>query len=140
MTFIDASAWIAIFNPRDQWHEKARDYYEFLVDFDEILVTSNWTLYEALNRIKQVRYQLMIDLLDMGQRNLITIVKVNEAEENEALQLFVRPEYQSRGWSVIDCVNVICARNKNCGTLFHFNPRDYPELCSLYEIQAEPGE
>ncbi|HED10336.1 MAG TPA: PIN domain-containing protein [Caldithrix abyssi] len=51
--FIDTSAWLAILDPADDHHEKARDYYAGLLERSARLFTNNVVLDETLDRIKQ---------------------------------------------------------------------------------------
>lgn len=141
MTFVDASAWVAPFDARDGHHEEASEYYHLLIEhLDEPIVTSNWTVYEALSVVKNhASYESMYELRRLLYEGAgILVVRVSEDAEEEAVNLFASPVYRTRRWSVIDCANVVVARQNRCQEFFAFNPRDYPELCGRYGISVVP--
>ncbi|MDH7578990.1 MAG: hypothetical protein QHH75_14520 [Bacillota bacterium] len=45
--FVDASAWVAVINQRDAYHEVALDVYRELLAAKAPLFTTSWTAYEA---------------------------------------------------------------------------------------------
>jgi len=141
VTFVDASAWVALFDARDGHHDEASTYYRLLIDdLDEPIVTSNWMVYEALFVVKShAGYESMYELRrSLSQRVGITVVRVSEQAEQEAIDLFIDPAYRNRRWSVVDCANVVIANEHGCQDFFAFNPRGYPELCGRYGIQVVP--
>ncbi len=51
--FIDASAWIAIVDPQDANHQKARDFFEYLLERDAKLITNNYVIDFVLEHLKE---------------------------------------------------------------------------------------
>jgi predicted nucleic acid-binding protein len=138
---VDASAWVALFDARDGHHEEASMYYRLLIeDLDEPIVTSNWTVYEALSVVKNhAGHDSMYELRrSLSQRVGITVIRVSEQAEQEAVSLFIDPAYRNRRWSVVDCANVVIASESGCQDFLAFNPRDFPELCGYYGIHEVP--
>ena len=50
--FVDASAWVAITNGKDRFHEEALRAFRRLLQSKTPLITSTWTAYEALTIVK----------------------------------------------------------------------------------------
>lgn len=55
LVFVDASAWIALLNADDSHHSAAKALYDELLKDRVPLITSTWTLYEALFLLKTRR-------------------------------------------------------------------------------------
>ncbi len=53
-TFIDTSAWVAIIDVNDPHHQKAVEFFEYLLERDAKLVTNNIVIDETLTRLKQI--------------------------------------------------------------------------------------
>ena len=49
MVFVDASAWIALYHKRDNYHQAAWAIYEQLLNEARKFLTSNWVAYEAIS-------------------------------------------------------------------------------------------
>ncbi len=50
--FVDASAWVAIANRKDRYHDEALRVYRHLLRSGIPLISSTWTAYEALTIVK----------------------------------------------------------------------------------------
>jgi len=92
-TFIDTAFWIAYLNRKDQFHQKAEEYFKVALGIYKIQ-TSCFILYETVTFINcsLKNHRLAIDFLDrieeaqiLGQLN---ILKVTEEIQEEALILF----------------------------------------------------
>ena len=90
LVFVDASAWLARTNARDQHADAARR----LIDrcfADEIpLITTNWTAYEALSMVKsRVGWEAATDLWALlSNPATIEFAEVTPEIERRALELF----------------------------------------------------
>ncbi|NOX90597.1 MAG: hypothetical protein GXO77_16450 [Calditrichaeota bacterium] len=51
--FIDSSAWIAIIDGQDPNHQKAKQFFEYLLERDAKLVTNNYIIDETLDELKR---------------------------------------------------------------------------------------
>ena len=118
--FVDTIHFVALTNPKDQWHQKAVEVETATVDFD--LVTSDYVLTEFLNfyceagefmRSKVVAFvrEILID-------TRITIVPSDQTTFLEALELYEsRPD---KGYSLTDCTSMnICRKLKITKVLTH---------------------
>ncbi|HHE54780.1 MAG TPA: PIN domain-containing protein [Caldithrix abyssi] len=54
-TFIDTSAWLAIIDPSNPDHFRAKTYFEYLLERDAKLVTNNIVIDETLDALKQIQ-------------------------------------------------------------------------------------
>jgi len=52
MVIVDASAWIALYHKRDNYHQSAWIVYEQSLNEARKFLTSNWVAYEALTILK----------------------------------------------------------------------------------------
>ena len=105
--FTDASYWIAITYPRDRWHENAKSLWNMVRENRWRLVTTNWTLYEALTALNGSfgRHDLAVALYEMVQNTAILVVDASDVEDM-ALQVFTT--HNDKSWSVVDCANFVC--------------------------------
>lgn len=89
------------------------------------LVTTNWTLYEAvtiLNSRRVRRHDLAVGLLDTAMLRA-AIVDASQFEQ-QALEVF-RSRSDKR-WSVVDCANFVCIRERGSQLALSFD-RDFTQ-------------
>ena len=122
--FVDTSAWAAIEDSADANHQAA------LVFKDELpsacrLVTSSSVLDESytlllmnVGYIRTVLFKRNIDL--MAESELLTVVYVSEAIEQEAWTVFERFNVDKR-WSFTDCVSKVIMEQRGTHEVFAFD-------------------
>lgn len=112
--FIDASGWIAIISADDRNHKAAKIAYQQIVSQNVRIITSNWTLYEALSIIKdKIGYAHALSLWNLVKRfSLITLVKITDDIETKGVNLFFR--YRDKTWGVVDCTSLIVMEQTGC--------------------------
>ncbi|MBI2862580.1 MAG: type II toxin-antitoxin system VapC family toxin [Chloroflexi bacterium] len=131
--FVDASAWVAAFYARDDHHERSRDIWLAATGGDWPLVTSNWTLYEALTVLRsRASYQHAQQLWAFVQESAVTIVDAKEVED-EALRLFWR--YKEHTFSVVDCANFLVIRDRRCPKVFAFDDNHFGPAAGLFGFE-----
>lgn len=137
--FVDASAWVAATNGRDQHHTVARSL--LIASFDEgrSLVTTNWTAYEALSLTKsRGGWELANDLWAMlTNPKAVTIVEVTKRIEQRALDLFFG--YRDKTWGIVDCANLIVMEETGCRQAFGFD-RHFVEASRQRGFELLPGD
>ena len=127
--FIDASFWIAISYPPDSEYSTALEFWELTLQADRRTVTTNWTLYEALTFLNsRSRHDLASGLLRLA-RGTTKVVDASSLEE-EALRVFRL--HNDKRWSVVDCANFVCIRERGSRWALSFD-RDFGQA------QAEFG-
>ena len=97
--FIDASFWVALIYKRDQNYGDAREHWERVNRSGRRIVTTNWTLYEALTILngRHARHDLALELLDLVHRTN-TFVADASAFEQDTLTIFTT--HTDKRWSV----------------------------------------
>jgi len=119
--FMDASAWIAIGNPTDRWHPQGSTTYTDLGRRQVSMVTTNWTVYEALTLLKAKaglhRAEELWDQVNVSP--LIRVVHVTDEIEADGLDIFFR--YTDKPWGVVDCVSFVVMEQLDCWQAFAFD-------------------
>ncbi|MCE2458950.1 MAG: type II toxin-antitoxin system VapC family toxin [Dehalococcoidia bacterium] len=132
--FIDASFWLAYANPRDERSRLASRIWNDLSRQRLGLVTTNWTLYEALtylNSRRTGRHDLAERLLDVARRRA-QVVDASQFEQ-QALDIFI--SHSDKRWSVVDCANFVCIRER--GSLFASSfDRDFVQAQSEFSFRV----
>lgn len=124
--FIDASFWIAMMNPRDERYNQAKLIWEFVIREEMHPLTTNWTLYEAVTHLNGrllARHDLALNLLDLAHSTAI----VENAADFEDLTLAVFETHSERRWSVVDCANFVCIRERQSRFALSYDSRDFSQ-------------
>ncbi|MGQ9533416.1 MAG: type II toxin-antitoxin system VapC family toxin [Desulfotomaculales bacterium] len=119
--FVDASAWVAIINRRDAYHQAAATVYRQLLRDKAPLFTTNWAAYEALSILKgRVGYEAAERLWSvLNDVRLVRLVRVGRALEDRGLEMFFR--YRDKAWGVVDCASLVLMRQVHCRRAFAFD-------------------
>ena len=119
--FVDASAWIAIINRKDNKHKTAVRIYQRLLYSQALLFTTNWTAYEALTLVKsRLGFAQAGRLWErITSRSVVELVAVDEPIERDALKLFWR--YEDKTWGVVDCTSLVVMDIVGCRQAFAFD-------------------
>ena len=129
--FLDASAWIAITNRKDRYHNEALRVYRRLLRSPVSLITTTWTAYEALTIVKtRLGYGQAERLWERIQRpSIVDLIMVDDKVEAEALELFW--EYKDKDWGVVDCSSLVVMERTGCRQAFAFD-RHFVEASQQY--------
>lgn len=119
--FVDASAWVAITNRKDRFHDEALRVFRRLLQSRTPLITSTWTAYEALTIVKtRLGYSHAEQLWERMQRpSVVELVAVDERVEAEALELFW--QNKDKDWGVVDCASLVVMDESGCRQAFAFD-------------------
>lgn len=81
--FIDASAWIALYHKKDNYHQIAWKVYEQLLDEGNKFLTTNWVAYEAVSILKsRASYGAAKSLWDiLGDSELSEVIYIDKQLE-----------------------------------------------------------
>jgi predicted nucleic acid-binding protein len=119
--FVDAGAWIAVINQRDEYHAEAAAFYERLLREKRPLVTTNLVIAEAYAMIR--RYtgsQPAIGFLDsIRQSSRLTKVYSDAALEAEAEKTLRR--YADQDFSLTDAVSFVVMQQRGITEAFAFD-------------------
>ena len=125
--FVDASGWVPMEMPRDQWRPDLDRVMAMLRQERRLkLVTTNWTMYEAL-AIARRRAGDAAQRLHAVIAIRANVVAVPALAEAEALRRFLR--WSDLGASVVDHANVIIAERERCDAILSFD-RDFVPLAA----------
>lgn len=116
--FMDASAWVAKAIATDHWAGDFRHLMRQLHGQQLEIVTSTWTLYEAL-AITRRRKRAATDVLFRDAVKNGRVVRVEADIEEEALRRFLK--WQDKGASVVDHANALVAAQMGCDSLITFD-------------------
>ena len=108
LVYADSGYWIALQNPRDQWHRKAVEVTERLGDFR--IVTSAMVLVEYLNGVSRLgshSRQLAVATVQRlyASRPFVTVVPQSDEQLQAAMNRYVSRLDQR--WSVTDCASFL---------------------------------
>ena len=137
--FVDASAWLASTNSRDQYFEVARSVLIACFADSVRLVTTNWTAYEALSMAKsRGGWDLASDLWTMlTNPKAVVLVEVSRDVERRALDLFFG--YRDKNWGVVDCANLVVMEDTGCRQAFGFD-QHFMEASRQRGFELLPGD
>ena len=135
VVFVDASFWVALIHQEDQYHQVSDELWERLwerlLGQNATIITTNWTLYEALtffNGRRRGRHDLALELYSLAS-NTGDVVDASEYE-GQALEIF--RSHTDKRWSVVDCANFVCIQERHSTMALSFD-RDFAQA------QAEFG-
>ncbi|MBI2764291.1 MAG: PIN domain-containing protein [Chloroflexi bacterium] len=116
---VDASALVPLEVGRDQWRARVLAILRELTKAGRFeLVTTSWTLYEAL-AIVQRRDRSRVAHLFARASNLMHVVRVGPAAEAEALRRFLT--WADKTASIVDHANLLVALETGCDAVISFD-------------------
>ena len=109
--FADTLYWVAVLNPRDQWHSQAVETRKLLGEIKT--VTTETVLIEVLNYFSEHGWQARKSAIDAVR----TIIKDEEVEYvphesetfSEALDFYEKR--LDKGYSLTDCISMLTMKN-----------------------------
>jgi len=117
--FIDTSAFYALMDRSDSYHEKAKLLWAFLLDKNSSFKTTNYIIIETLALI-QSRLGFEAARLYSGDiLGLVDILWVNEPRHNLAFELWL--SLGRKKLSLVDCVSFITMRYYGLENVFGFD-------------------
>ena len=121
--FVDASFWIALMHDREEHHREARHRWQVSITTDLTPITTNWTLYEALTYLNsrgRNRHDLATRLLRLAEHT----TEITDASHYERVALDIFHSHSDKRWSVVDCANFVCIRERGTPFALSFD-RDF---------------
>lgn len=105
--FADTGYWIALLNPRDELHDRARTVSLSMTSIQ--IVTSEWVLTELLNsfaeRGSQFRIVAAKTVAALQKSSGVFVVPQSSASFAEAFQLY--QDRTDKSWSLTDCCSFL---------------------------------
>ncbi len=109
--FADTFYWIAVLNPKDQWHRQALEIKQLLGDIQ--IVTTETVMIELLNYFAEFGEDTRQSTVD-SVRTIITDEKVDFIPHTNKIFLEALDFYEKRldkGFSLTDCISMLTMKN-----------------------------
>jgi len=117
--FIDTSAFYALMDRSDSYHEKAKKLWAFLLDKNVSFKTTNYIIIETLALIQSRLGFEAAHLYSSDIIGLIDILWVNEPRHSLAFELWL--SLGRKKLSLVDCVSFITMRYYSMENVFGFD-------------------
>ncbi len=129
---LDTGFWYALYDKRDQYHEDAQLYSEYLTHHKLIIP---WpTLYETLNTRFTRRHNWISGFKGFARKQA-TIIEDNEYKE-KALNTVLQTNSTHPKYSLVDLVirEILSDYSIKIDTIITFNYRDFADICQKRNI------
>jgi len=105
--FLDTAYVYALFNTRDQWHQKAVEWQKKVEDEKRPLVTTQLVLVEIGNGLSSVQFRerAAIIIRDLQKSALVDVIPVIPSIFVKALELF--EQRSDKDWGMTDCFSFV---------------------------------
>lgn len=126
--FADTWYWAALFNKKDQFHDKAKQLKAKAGNTP--LVTSQLVLMELLGlcskRGEEVRRAAVLFVRSLNHIPNLTVVPYSDEQYTEAVQLYEQVS-NDKEWSLVDCASIVIMEQRNISVAIsgdaHFEQR-----------------
>jgi predicted nucleic acid-binding protein len=118
--FVDTSAFLAVLDAEDRWHESAKQTWEELLSGDESLVCSNYVLVEAFAVVQR---RLGMEAARTFHEDICPVLSVewvDESSHRAGLATFLAAG--RRQLSLVDCTSFELMRRCGISKVFCFDP------------------
>lgn len=124
MIFVDAGAWIAISNPRDQHHRETVTIYNRIQQQGTYFLTTDYVIDETVTRLRyDTNHSLSVMFLErielLVETDILILVEIDKDVFGKAKALFRR--YDSALLSFTDCTSFVVCRENNIREAFAFD-------------------
>ncbi|MEJ2746489.1 MAG: PIN domain-containing protein [Anaerolineae bacterium] len=120
--FVDASAWIALFDKYDPYYQRAANFWSELQRQQRRLLTTDYVLDEAYTLVRRGRggLPMAVALHDLVEKsNVVEIVSIDEKLRQDAWELFVT--YTDKVISFTDCTCFALMKQRELFESFSFD-------------------
>ena len=111
MIFADTFYWVALLNPKDQWHRQAK---EIQRKFDGVrFVTTETVLIELLNFFSEYGAEMRQTVVDTA-RDILVDLDIEYISHSPDIFLDALEFYEKRldkGYSLTDCISMLTMKN-----------------------------
>lgn len=117
--FVDTSAFYALMDRSDHYHENAGRLWKYLLEKNSSLYTSNYIIVETLALIQ---HRLGFEAANLWYRDMLSVVEVlwvDEQRHKTAFELWLG--LGRKQLSLVDCVSFITMRHYKLETVFGFD-------------------
>jgi predicted nucleic acid-binding protein len=118
--FLDTSAILALVNPNDEHHSRARKGFESLSSRKAGLLTSSYVLVETYALLARRMGLAAVQAFRSDLAPLCEVAWVDEAVHEAALDLLI--ERRRKGLSLVDAASFVVMRKRRLDEVFCFDP------------------
>ena len=121
MIFIDTGAFLARHLPKDQYHRKAKNFWDSIRKKNETCVTSNFVLDETFTLLgRRAGYRFAAQRArNIYASESLNILRPSREDELEAIDFFEK--YSDQRLSFTDCVSFVLMKSKKIKRVFTFD-------------------
>jgi uncharacterized protein len=108
--FADTAFFLALINPRDQYHERAA---ELNAGLESSLLTTAWVLLELANAVSASRSRRRFERVLLGLRTTpnVEIVSPDAALFERGCQFYI--DRSDKEWSLTDCISFVAMKERD---------------------------
>jgi len=108
--FADTAFFLALINPRDQYHERAA---ELNAGLEASLLTTAWVLLELANALSASRSRRRFERVLLGLRTTpnVEIVAPDAALFERGCQFYI--DRSDKEWSLTDCISFVVMKERD---------------------------
>ena len=117
--FIDTSAFLAILNSDDLFHQQAKRIWMDVLSNNNNLVCSNYILVETIALLQSRSGLEAVRIFENRIQPVIDIVWIDELTHKNALRTLILTN--RRRLSLVDCTSFVILRNQNYDQVFTFD-------------------
>ena len=118
--FVDTSAFLAILNETDQYHQKAKQFWTEVLTTDTVLYSSNYILLETTALLQ---HRFGIDAVRLFENKLRPVIEITWVDEQiHKLGMGILITANRRNLSFVDCISFEIMRQARLEKAFTFDP------------------
>jgi len=119
--FVDTSAFIALLDPRDDFHAQAVHVEQSLSGQAARLVTTNFVLDETYTGLRgKIQHSAILRFRDSIRKSQrLSVIRITETLEDQAWEIFAR--YDDKDFSFTDCTSFAVMRQLGITTALTFD-------------------
>ncbi len=119
--FIDSSAFIALKNRSDQFHDQARFCFETLLQQKTLMLTSDYVLDETITaiRFRKNHREAVTFIKELAQVPLLAVIPIYPVYFKQAINLLM--QYKDKEFSFTDCTSFAYMQGHEISTAFTFD-------------------
>jgi len=121
LIYVDTGAYLARYLSRDQYHQKAKDFWKKIRKSQESCFTSNFVLDETFTLLgRWAGYDFASQKAAIIYASkLLIILRPTREDEVKAIDFFQK--YADQNVSFTDCISIVLMRNKKIKRVFSFD-------------------
>ena len=128
--FIDTSAFVAVYNRKDQYHSQAINILRDLHKIPHLLLTSNYIVSETLTLLlarEGFNSSFRFGKRVFEEKPEFEVKNLGHQDEIDAWQIFKKYN-RDKKWSFTDCTSYVLMKNMGINKVFTFDLHDFRQM------------